>query len=75
MTKLLEQALAKVRALPEHDQDALAALMLFIAESDASVLPLDDSTRAAIHEGLAQAERGEFVTDHVVAESDKRNGI
>lgn len=76
MTKLLERAIARVRELPENDQDALAALVLSIADdSDASVVPLDEATRRAIREGLAQAERGEFVSDDVVAEADKRHGI
>jgi hypothetical protein len=75
MTKLLEQAIAKVQTLPEEDQDALAALLLSVANADGSAIPLDDETRAAIREGLAQAERGEFVPDEVVAESDKRHGI
>jgi len=75
MTKLLEEVIAKVRALPEEDQDALAALLLAATKADASVVPLDETTRAAIREGLAQAERGEFVPDDVVAQSDKRHGI
>jgi hypothetical protein len=75
MTKLLEQAIAKARELPEQDQDALAALLLFLTEADASSVPLDEKTRAAIHQGLAQAQRGEFVPDDVVARSDKRHGI
>ena len=61
MTKLLEQAIAKVQTLPEEDQDALAALLLSVTNADGSVVPLDDETRAAILEGIAQAERGEFV--------------
>ena len=75
MTKLLRQAIAKVQMLPEEDQDALAALLLSVTKADGSAVPLDDETRAAIREGLAQAERGEFVPDDVVAESDKRHGI
>ena len=75
MTKLLEQAIAKARELPEEEQDALAAVMLSIADADASSFPLDHETTAAIREGLAQAERGEFVPDDVVAESNKRHGI
>jgi predicted transcriptional regulator len=75
MTRLLEQAIAKVRELPDEDQDALATLLLSIAGSDASTVPLDAVTRAAIREGLEQAERGEFVPDSVVAEADKRHGI
>ena len=41
MTKLLEQAIAKVRELPEEEQDALAALTLSMADADASGFPLD----------------------------------
>jgi predicted transcriptional regulator len=76
MTKLLERAIAKVRELPDDDQDALAALVLSLADDvDASIVPLDEASREAIREGLAQAERGEFVPDEVVAEADKRHGI
>ena len=75
MTKLFEDVVAKVRTLPDEDQDALAALLLAATRADASAVPLDESTRSAIREGLAQAERGEFVPDEVVAESDKRHGI
>jgi predicted transcriptional regulator len=75
MTKLLEQAIARVQALPEEDQDALAALLLSVTNSDGSVVPLDETTRAAIREGLAQAERGEFVSEDAIAEADKRHGI
>ncbi len=75
MTKLLEEMIAKVRALPDEDQDALAALLLAVADADAFAVPLDEATRAAIREGLAQAERGEFVPDEDVALSDQRHGI
>lgn len=36
---------------------------------------IDDETRAAIREGLAQADRGEYVPAEVVAASNKRHGI
>jgi hypothetical protein len=75
MTKLLEQAIAKVRELPEEDQDAIALALMSMANADASAFPIDDETRAAILEGLAQAERGELVPDDVIAEADKRHGI
>jgi len=75
MTKLLDQAIAKVRELPEAEQDSLARVLLSMAELDASVFPLDAATEAAIREGLAQAERGEFVADEVVAEANKRHGL
>jgi hypothetical protein len=75
MSKLLERAIAKVQTLPEEDQEALAALLLSVTEGDGSAIPLDDETRVAIREGLAQAERGEFVPDEVIAQADKRHGI
>ncbi len=75
MTKLLDQAIAKVRELPEEEQDSLARVLLSMAEMDASAFPLDAATEAAIREGLAQAERGEFVADEVVAEANKRHGL
>ena len=75
MTKLLERAFQKVRELPDQDQDALANALLSITGEDTGVVHLDDETRAAVEEGLAQAERGEFVSDDVVAEADKRRRI
>ena len=75
MTKLIEQAIAKVRTLPTEEQDALAAALLSMTEGDAAEFPVDDATRAAIREGLAEAERGEYVPDEVVAAANKRHGI
>jgi hypothetical protein len=75
MTKLLEQAIARARELPEEEQDALAITMLAMTEGDASVLPLDDETRAAILEGLDQAQRGEFMPDEEIASLWKRHGL
>lgn len=75
MTKLLEEAISKVRELPEDEQDVIAVAIISMAEADATVFPIDEETRAAIQEGLGQAERGEFVPDEVVAESNKRHGI
>ena len=75
MTKLLERAIEKVRELPAEDQDALANALLSITGEETAVVHLDDETRAAVEEGIAQAERGEFVSDEVVAAADKRRGI
>jgi predicted transcriptional regulator len=72
MTKLLERAIEKVRELPEEDQDALANALLSLTWEETAVVHLDAETRAAVEQGLAQAERGEFVPDDVITESDKR---
>ncbi len=74
MTELLEQALSKLRERPESDQDE-AALMLFalLSKADGPV-QLDEETRSAVREGLAEARRGEFVSDSEMAEFFKRGG-
>jgi hypothetical protein len=74
-TKLLEKAIVTVRELPEEEQEAVAAVMLRMAGAEAPVVHLDDETRAAIREGVGQAERGDFISDEVVAESNKRHGL
>ncbi len=61
MTRLLEQAIAKLKTLPEQDQDAIALAIL--GEIDSIDEPLDEQTRAAIREGAEQARRGEFASD------------
>jgi predicted transcriptional regulator len=74
MTKLLDKAIAKVRELPDEDQDALGAVMLSMIDEDVAV-PLDDETRAAIREGLEQARRGEFVPDEEIEALWKRHRL
>ncbi len=74
-TKLLEKAIDKVRELPDDEQEAVAAMMLQMAGAEAPAVELDDDTRAAIREGIAQAERGEFVSDEKVAQSNKRHRL
>ena len=63
MTKLLEQAIEKIREMPEVDQDLAADFLFALAAKHSEPEKLDEETRAAIREGLAQAERGEFVSD------------
>jgi predicted transcriptional regulator len=72
MTKKLEDAITKVRELPEDDQDMAADVLLsMIAEP----MPLDDEARSAIREGLDQARRGEFVPDEEIQALWKRHGL
>ena len=66
MTKLLDQAIAKVRSLSDEDQDALAVAMLSLAETEALAIKMDERTRSAIREGLEQARRGEFVSEEEI---------
>jgi hypothetical protein len=75
MTELLEQAIAKVRQLPEEDQDLAADFLFALAAKRSPPERLDEETRAAIREGLAQAERGEFVSDEEMAAFFARRGV
>jgi predicted transcriptional regulator len=74
MTKLLENAIARIRELPAEDQDAVAVAMLSMAE-ETPIVALDDETRAAIREGLEQARRGEFVPDEEIEALWRRHGL
>ncbi|HEV2954648.1 MAG TPA: hypothetical protein VGX95_00885 [Xanthobacteraceae bacterium] len=54
---------------------AIMQMMSKRRPADPADVPLDEKTREAIREGLAQAERREFVPDDVVKESNKQHGI
>jgi len=74
MTKLLEQAIAAVRQLPEVEQDAAAEFLFDFAARHSPTEPLDPETRAAIREGCAQADRGKLVSDEEMAAFFARRG-
>ena len=74
MTKLLEEAIEKIREMPDAEQDLAAEVLLSIAAKRHEPEKLDAETRAAILEGLAQAERGEFVSDEDMADFFRQRG-
>jgi hypothetical protein len=76
MTKILDQAIAKARTLPDEDQDALGAVVLSLAEDWPKGLDdVDAETRSAMREGLAQARRGEFAPDEYIQALWTRYGL
>jgi predicted transcriptional regulator len=75
MTKMLEEAIKRVRELPASEQDEAAEMLFSIAAKSAGPVPLDDQTREAIREGREQARRGEFVSDEDMAAFFKRHGV
>jgi len=66
MIKVLEQAIEKVKQLPEDRQAYAAEVLEQIAAQQLGVFQIPDDHIAAVMEGLAQAERGEFATDEEV---------
>jgi predicted transcriptional regulator len=72
MIKLLEEAIAKVRDLPEAVQQEAAEMLLSVAAKAGEPVRLDDETRAAVRQGVAQARRGEFVPDEIVQKVNRQ---
>jgi predicted transcriptional regulator len=77
MTKLLEKAIDQIRELSAADQDEAAELLFTLVARANGRIRLDDQTRAAVREGRAQAQRGEFATEEEIAavfNRARRNG-
>jgi hypothetical protein len=67
MTKLLDEAIARVRELPEEQQERAAeSLMRFAELAKQGVYKLSSQERAAIEASKAQVRRGELATDDEV---------
>jgi len=75
MTKVLEDAIEKVRQLSADRQAYVAEVLEHIAAAGGEMFPVPDGHRAAVLEGLAQAERGEFVSDDEMAALWRRCGL
>ena len=75
VAKVLKEVIEQAEAWPEEDQVELAEYAREIAARRTGVYVMSDEERAAVRKGLAQADRGEFVSDDVVAEADKRHDL
>jgi len=73
MTRI--EAIAKISATLPQLSDERVQMLAEIAESwsdDGTPGAEDEAARAAIAEGIAQADRGEFATDEEVEEAYRR---
>jgi len=75
MSSLLEEAIAAVRELPDDDQVEVAESILSIAARSGEHVTVDAQTRAAVYEGIEQADRGEYVSDARMAAFFRRHGL
>ena len=76
MTKeQLDAVLDGVRSWPEEDQEELVEIARAIEARRTGVYVMTDQERAAVREGLAQADRREFVSDEEMEAFWKRHGI
>jgi predicted transcriptional regulator len=62
MIKVLEQAISKVRLLSEEKQSLAAELLEGLAAAEKPYV-LSPKERAAVKEGLDQANRRDFITE------------
>jgi predicted transcriptional regulator len=73
-SKSLIDVLERAKTWPPEDQEELVAYAREIEARHAEVYVMTADERAAVEEGLAQAERGEFVPDEEVEAFWKRVG-
>jgi hypothetical protein len=76
MTSLFEQAVEIVRGLPPESQDALARIVLeLVRENELPPLPMSAEDETSLDESLAEAERGEFVSDETIHAFWAKHGL
>jgi hypothetical protein len=75
MSQVLEDAIEKVRRLPEDRQAYVAEVLEQIAAAGSDVFPVPEEHLVAVLEGLEQARRGEFVSDEEMAALWKKSGL
>ncbi|MGF9693088.1 hypothetical protein AAIH46_09740 [Rhizobium sp. 0TCS1.26] len=66
MTDLLKQAIERIRALPDEQQDEVARVLLRIVDAESEPVALSQGDRLAIERSKAAAARGEFASDDEV---------
>jgi hypothetical protein len=73
MNKLLKEMIEHAETWPREDQEELAEYAREIEARRTGVYTMSDDERVAVGRGLAEADRGEFVLDELIAEADKRH--
>lgn len=73
MNRLLKEMIDHAATWPQEDQEELAEYAREIEARRTGVYTMSDDERAAVGKGLAEADRGEFVSDELIAEADKRH--
>lgn len=63
MTKQLSEMIEKVKKWPEWRQEDAALMLQAMERQGTDVYHLSEEERRAVGEGLAEADRGEFVSD------------
>ncbi len=75
MTQTAREILRGVEAWPEEDQEELAEAAREIEARRTGIYVLDQEEEAAIREGLAELDRGEWVSEEEMKSFWKRCGV
>ena len=75
MTKLLDEVIARVRALPEEDQDDIAEVLAAVLDNRESVPPLTDEQVEAVKRSQEAVRRGEVASNEEMNELWRRFGL
>ncbi len=73
-TKTLQEVMEHAATWPREDQEELAEYAREIEARRSGIYTMSEDERISVAKGMAQADRGEFVSDELVAEADKRHG-
>ncbi|SIO00738.1 hypothetical protein SAMN05443247_01351 [Bradyrhizobium erythrophlei] len=73
MNRTLKEVIEHAATWPQEDQEELAEYAREIEARRTGIYTMSDDERAAVAKGLAEADRGEFVSNERIAEADKRH--
>ena len=73
MNRTLKEVIEHAETWPQEDQEELAEYAREIEARRTGIYTMSDDERSAVAKGLAEADRGEFVSDDLIAEADKRH--
>ncbi len=68
MTRLLDEAIATVRQLPEDEQDRAARLLLGFANPDSPLYQISEAQAAEVETTRREVREGKIATDADMAE-------
>ena len=75
MTKLLEEAIQRVKALPEPDQDIAAEFLLGFADSEKEKFQLSNDQLRDVELAKEEARNGKFATGAELESLWRRSGL
>jgi predicted transcriptional regulator len=75
MSPLTKKLMDRVASWPDEDVAELDELAREIEARRTGVYVINDAEWADLQESLREADRGEFVSDEIVEQANKRHGI